>query len=329
MGVGFSFFAVIILVLFALVGVGAANMQSLFGVVVPYLAILVFFTGFIYRVVKWGTAPVPFRIFTSCGQQKSLPWIKSSRFENPHNTLGVIVRMALEVLVFRTLFRNTKVELKGQNVVYGGAKWLWLAGLTFHWAFLVIFLRHLRFFAEPAPFFIRWLEELDGLFSITVPTVYLTDFAIVTAVTYLFLRRVVIPQMRYISLPADYFPLFLILGVAITGLITRHIYKVDLLGVKSLAVGLFSFHPVIPEGIGLPFYVHLFLVCVLIAYFPFSKLMHMGGVFLSPTRNLTGNSREKRHVNPWNYPVKIRTYAEYEDEFRDKIKQAGLPLEKE
>ncbi len=329
MGVGFSLFAVIILVLIALVGVGAASLQPLFGVVVPYLAILTFLGGFIYRVVKWGTAPVPFRIFTSCGQQKSLPWIKPSRFENPHDTFGLIVRMALEVLIFRTLFRNTKAELRGQNVVYGGAKWLWLAGLAFHWSFLVIFLRHMRFFSEPVPFFIKWMEELDGLFAIAVPTVYLTDFALVAAVTYLFVRRVVIPQLRYISLPADYFPLFLILGVAVTGLITRHIYKVDLLGVKSLALGLFSFHPVIPEGIGLSFYVHLFLVCVLIAYFPFSKLMHMGGIFLSPTRNLTGNSRQVRHVNPWNYPVKLHTYEEYEDAFRDKMKQVGLPVDKE
>ena len=47
--------------------------------------------------------------------------------------------------------------------------------------------------------------------------------------------------------------------------------------------------------------------------------MHMGGVFLSPTRNLANNSRSRRHVNPWNYPVKTHTYAEWEEEFRDKI----------
>jgi nitrate reductase gamma subunit len=73
----------------------------------------------------------------------------------------------------------------------------------------------------------------------------------------------------------------------------------------------------------------LFLLCVLISYFPFSKLMHMGGVFLSPTRNLANNSRCVRHVNPWDYPVHVHTYAEYEDEFREKMKGAGLPVEKE
>ena len=36
-----------------------------------------------------------------------------------------------------------------------------------------------------------------------------------------------------------------------------------------------------------------------------------------------------RKLNPWNYPVKIHTYAEYEDDFREKMKAAGLPVEKE
>ena len=74
---------------------------------------------------------------------------------------------------------------------------------------------------------------------------------------------------------------------------------------------------------------HLFLVTILLAYFPFSKLMHFAGVFMSPTRNLANNNRMKRHINPWNYPVKVHTYDEYEDEFRDLMKAAGLPVEKE
>jgi len=56
--------------------------------------------------------------------------------------------------------------------------------------------------------------------------------------------------------------------------------------------------------------------------------MHLGGVFLSPTRNLVNNSRIKRHINPWNYDVKTHTYAEYEDEFRDLMRAADIPLEK-
>ena len=49
---------------------------------------------------------------------------------------------------------------------------------------------------------------------------------------------------------------------------------------------------------------------------------------MSPTRNLTTNSREKRHINPWNYPVKVHTYQQYEDDFREKMIEAGVPVEK-
>jgi len=330
MGVGFSLFAVIILVLIVLVGTVAANLYFLFGVLIPAVALVTFIAGFIYRVLKWARAPVPFRITTTCGQQKSLPWIKANNCESPYNTVGLIMRMALEVLLFRTLFRNTKSELAdGPVLAYGSEKWLWFAGLAFHWSFLVIILRHLRFFTEPVPSFVRFIQNVDGMFWLAIPTLYITDMVILAGLTYLFLRRIFLQQIRYISLPSDYFPLFLLIGVTLSGILMRHFYKVDLLNVKRLAVGLFSFQPVIPEGIGPAFYIHLFLVSVLLAYFPFSKLMHMGGVFLSPTRNLKNDNRMRRHINPWDYPVKVHTYEEYEDEFRDKMKAAGLPLEKE
>jgi nitrate reductase gamma subunit len=109
----------------------------------------------------------------------------------------------------------------------------------------------------------------------------------------------------------------------------RYFTKVPVVSVKELVMGLVSFRPVIPEGIGSIFYIHLFLVSTLLAYFPLSKLMHMGGVFLSPTRNMMNNSREVRHINPWNYPVHLHTHEEYEDDFREKMKKAGLPVEKE
>ncbi len=325
----FPFFAVIALVLLVFAGVNMAGMYYLFGIVIPYAALAVFLLGVLYRVVKWGSSPVPFHIPTTCGQQKSLPWIKQNKIENPSGSLGVIVRMALEVLVFRSLFRNLKTELKDGKVVYGLEKWLWMAGLAFHWSFLIILVRHLRFFAENVPPVIKLIESLDSFLQVGVPLFYITDAVILVAVTYLFLRRVYIPQIRYISLAADHFPLFLILGIAISGVLMRYFFKVHIVGVKQLAMGLVSFKPSIPEGIGVLFYIHLFLISVLFAYFPFSKLMHLGGVFLSPTRNLANNSREVRHINPWNYPVHVHTYEEYENDFRDKMKKAGLPVEKE
>ena len=97
MNILLSLIAVVVLLLIAILGVEVAGLQFLFGVVFPYSAIVLFLIGVVYKVVDWAKSPVPFRIPTTCGQQKSLPWIRSSRLDNPHDTLGVIGRMVLEV----------------------------------------------------------------------------------------------------------------------------------------------------------------------------------------------------------------------------------------
>ena len=325
-----SLLAVAGLILLAYIGVGAAHLNYLFGVIIPYAAIAVFIIGIIYRVLQWAARPVPFRIPTTAGQQKSLPWVKQNKIDNPSSALGVIVRMAFQVLLFRSLFRNTRSELTGgPKLSYASAKWLWMAGLAFHWTFLIILVRHLRLFLEPVPSSIKIVESLDSFFQVGVPLLYLTDVIFLLAVTYLLLRRIFIPILRYISLPADYFPLFLIIGIGATGVLTRYFFKVNVVGVKELTMGLVTLSPKIPEGIGVLFYIHLFLVSMLFAYFPFSKLMHMAGVFLSPTRNLANTNRMEMHVNPWNYPVKVHTYDEYEEDYREFMKDAGIPVEKE
>ena len=325
----YAFVAVAILLLIVSLGVGGADLKFVFGVMVPYAALALFLLGFVYCILKWARSAVPFRITTTCGQQKTLGFIESDNLESPHNLMGVVGRMALEILCFRSLFRNTKAKLtEDGDLVYGRDKWLWAAALAFHWSFLIVLLRHYRFFAEPVPSFVWGLQAVDGFFHIGVPILYMTGVVLLVSVTYLFLRRIVIPQIKYISLTADYFPLFLIMAIAGSGILMRHFYKVDIVTVKELALGLVSFQPTVPEGIGFIFFVHLFFVCVLFAYFPFSKLMHLGGVFLSPTRNLANNNRARRHVNAWNYDVKTHSYEEYEDEFRDVMREAGLPLEK-
>jgi nitrate reductase gamma subunit len=305
------------------------HLRLLLGVIVPYAAVATFLVGVSYRVVRWSLSPVPFRIPTTCGQQKSLPWIKAGWLESPSRTAGVAARMALEILFFRSLFRNTKAELRqGPRLTYDESKFLWLGALAFHWSFLIIFVRHLRFFMEPVPRPVLALEKLDSFFQVGAPIVYVTDVIIVAALLYLLVRRLSDPQVRYISLLADYFALFLILGLTLSGIWMRYFTRVDIVAIKQLAVGLVTFSPIVPKEVGSLFFVHLFLLSTLAAYFPFSKLMHMGGVFLSPTRNLANNNRMKRHINPWDYPVKVHTYEEWEAEFRDKIVAAGLPLDK-
>lgn len=329
MKVLYPFVAVVALVLIAFIGASLPGGQYLFGVVFPILAFAIFLVGFINRIMNWGKSPVPFRIPTTCGQANSLPWIKQNKFDCPSTGFGVIVRMFLEIVLFRSLFRNTKAEiLDGPKIVYGATKWLWLFSLLFHYCFLVIVVRHLRLFTDPIPGFVQALEFGDGLLQVGTPVLYQSDVVFVIAILFLFLRRILLRQVNYISLPADYFPLFLILGIAITGILMRYFIRVDVVVIKELTAGLASFSPKVGD-INPLFYAHLFLVSTLLVYFPFSKLMHLGGIFLSPTRNLANNSRMVRHENPWNNPnIKPHSYASYEDEFREFMANADLPLDK-
>ena len=333
----FSLVAVIVLFLIAWAGT-ALGLQVLFGIIIPYIAVILFIVGFIYRVMSWSRSAVPFRIPTTGGQHKSLPWFKHAQFDNPATRWQVVVRMALEILTFRSLFRNTRMKLKeGGRASYQLEIFLWVGALAFHYAFLAVLIRHLRFFTEPVPFFVQLVENIDSFFRLEflypvfqfgLPGVFISGIVLLLAVAYLFSRRILIPQIRYISLASDYFPLILVFGIALTGILMRYVTKIDVTAAKELTMGLVTFRWTIPEGVGTVFYIHLFFVSVLLAYFPFSKLMHLGGIFLSPTRNLTTDTRARRHVNPWNYPVPVHTYEEYEDEFREKMVEVGIPVDK-
>lgn len=330
MSVLYSFVAVLGLALVAWLG-SVAGLGYLFGVVIPYAAFAIFLGGFIYKVIGWAKSPVPFRIPTTCGQEQSLPWVKQNKLDCPSTKGQVVGRMFLEIFLFRSLFRNTRAEIHdGPSLAYGSTKWLWLFGLLFHYSFLVTVLRHLRLFTVQIPGFVQLIESADGFLQIGAPVLYITNILFVVAVTFLFLRRVVMPQIRYISLGADYFPLVLILGIVTTGILMRYFIRVDVVAIKQLTAGWTTFSPVYSDNISFFFFIHVFLVSTLLIYFPFSKLMHLGGVFMSPTRNMANNSRMVRHVNPWNDPsIKPHSYAAYEDEFREFMVDAGLPVEKE
>jgi nitrate reductase gamma subunit len=328
----YSLLAVLLLALIAWVGSDVLGLQVVFGVILPYLAVAIFFVGLVLRMLDWARSSVPFRIPTTAGQAKTLPWLPQNKLDDPFTTSGVVARMLLEVVAFRSLFRNTKMKINADGrISYDLEIFLWLAALVFHYTFLVVLLRHARFFLDPLPLPFEVLEKVDTFIQIGHPVISMSSFVLLAAVFYLFLRRIYVANVRYISQAADYFPLFLIFGIAFTGVFMRYFDKIDVVAAKELTYGLVTFQlPTIAkmQQIGSIFYIHVFFVSILLMYFPWSKLMHMGGIFLSPTRNLANNSRAVRHVNPWNYPVKVHTYAEYEDDFREKMIEAGLPVDK-
>ncbi|RJP86696.1 MAG: menaquinol oxidoreductase, partial [Desulfobacteraceae bacterium] len=258
----FSLLAVVVLGLIAYVGAGTAGLQGVFGIFIPYLALIFFLAGFVKKVLYWAKSPVPFRIPSTCGQQQSLDWIKQSKLDNPSTTAGVIGRMFLEIVLFRSLFKNSRVELVGDRISYKWVVWLWLFAILFHYSFLAVVVRHLRFFMEPVPFLVLAVERADGILQVGVPGVLISGVTLLAGAVLLLGRRVFIPKINYISRAADYFPLLLIIGIALTGIMMRYFTKVDVVKVKELTMGLATFHMGIPEGgLGALFYVHMFFVC--------------------------------------------------------------------
>ena len=272
----------------------------------PYIAFAIFIVGFIYKVVGWARSAVPLKIPTTAGRARSLDFINKRRTINdridcPFTKWELVLRMFFEVFLMRSLFRNTRFYYHrgGANV---DTRWLWAFAMAFHYSLLIILIRHLRFFTNPVPSFVELIDWVDGIMKFWVPPIYVTGLLALASLAFLWGRRIFLAKERTISLPSDHLVLLLISIILVSGTLLRYFVKTDLASVKEFALGVVTFTPPPPEvfqNIHWLFYVHFTAVCILIAYIPFSKLMHFAGIFFSPTRNMPNDNRFRRHVNPW------------------------------
>ena len=61
-----SLIAVFVLLFLAYLGAELISAPWIFGIVVPYLAAVLFLGGFVRKILDWAKTPVPFRIPTAC-----------------------------------------------------------------------------------------------------------------------------------------------------------------------------------------------------------------------------------------------------------------------
>jgi len=115
----------------------------------------------------------------------------------------------------------------------------------------------------------------------------------------LWARRLFEERTRYISGLSDHLMLALLMGIGISGLAMRHVAHTDIVQLKAFALGLvyFDWQPLPTDLFVL---VHLVLVAALLIVLPFSKLLHIPGVFFSPAQNQMDDAREKRQIAEWN-----------------------------
>ena len=236
------------------------TLLSLFFIGLAYFAAFVFIAGLLWKLVGYLRTPMP------------LPHALTPA---PKTEAGSVLRVLGDVTIFPNLFIADI--------------WLWAGAWVFHVALAAILFRHLRYFTYPVPGLILYMETVALFFGCL--------FGV--AALFLFWRRLSLPRTLYISNLPDYFVLVLLGFIAGTGLMVSYWLHVNIVDVKGFILGLMTFHP-----IELPrhplFLLHLFFVLLLMIYFPFSKLLHAGGIIFSPSRHqpFQVQMRGKRYVNP-------------------------------
>lgn len=224
-----------------------------------YVATLLLVIGVGRKIFIYARTPQPLKIPTTPA---------------PTTGWGVVWRMVKEVVLFRSLFKSNK--------------WIWLFGWVFHFALLLVLLRHLRYVTEPVWFWVNWIQPFGKYAA----------FAMLVGLGGLWARRFLVDRVRYISSPSDHLMLILLIAIAASGLAVKYIAHTDVVALKSFFLGLMMFDvQPLPSDIFL--LVHLGLVVVLMLVFPISKLLHAPGLFFSPTRVQIDNPREVRHVSGW------------------------------
>ena len=228
-----------------------------------YFAVIVLITGLAFKIRQFWVTPTPFKIPT---------------MPAPLTRTGVAFRLAREVALFESLFKSTK--------------WTWIMAVLFHAGLALVLMRHVRYFQEDVWFVIALIQPL-GIYG---------GFAMVAGLVGLWVRRVAVARVRYISGPSDHLMLALLVAIGVTGLSMKFVAHTDIIMVKQFFTGLMVFDiRALPTDTNL--LIHLASVFVLMIVFPFSKLLHVPGVFFSPSRNQTDDAREKRHLAPWAAPM--------------------------
>ena len=225
-----------------------------------YISLFIFIVGMGRKIRQFWITPVPLTIPIA---------------PTPLTQTGAIFKMIREVTLFESLFRSNK--------------WIWLFGFLFHFGLLLVLVRHLRYFIP---------GDLPEVFLLIQPFKY-AAFAMIIGLAGLLARRIFVPRIRYISAPSDYLMLLMLIVIGVSGAImTFTSNHTDVMMVKAFASGLIIFDWTnLPTDIN--FLLHLFLVLVLLAIFPISKLLHVPGIFFSPTLNQVDNARKKRHISSW------------------------------
>ncbi len=199
----------------------------------------------VYRMVTWARTASPLPI----------PLTPA-----PRTRVGVAGRLFLEVFTFRSLARANTTT--------------WIASLLFHYGLLLVMIMHLRFVFPQLPLILLPFIQFSGW----------ALMAMMSGLSVLLLRRVLVDRVRYISSPSDYLHLVLLMLIGLSGAALKRLWPANLFDVGLFLRGAITVQwQSLPEGAVVV--LHIALATVLLLIFPISKLVHGVGILFSPTLN--------------------------------------------
>ncbi len=227
-------------------------MEQLFYGILPLAAVTLFFCASVLRIAVWLRRPVPYQL---------------TLFPVPAGGRKKLALAAGELFLFRTLFRENRL--------------LWFLAWLFHLSLAMILAGHVLGISFLRGHFTALGASLETSALISRTLGGVAGAVMVSSLVALFCRRLLDRELRRLSEPLAWFDLLLLLSVASSGLgMYLPGFHPDLPAVRSWIASLFRFDPV-PLPPNPLFTLHLSLAGFLLAYFPFSQLMHAAGALVN------------------------------------------------
>ncbi|ABO51701.1 Nitrate reductase, gamma subunit [Desulforamulus reducens MI-1] len=224
--------------------------------ILPYISVLVLTIGLLYRMGRWASGRIVHNITLTPA---------------PTTQTGAMLDIALEAVFFRSLYKSDKPVWTGAWIMHvalfsilgGHVMGIGLLGLQFYYIGMTS---------------AHTSEYLSNLLGTSFGVV------IVLALLYLLYRRMTVQAVKEISAPSDYLHLLLLIAIVTAGNLMRFVpeWGIHYEPVRDYVANLLTFTPVTAdmEVMHKPlFVIHLLLVQILMIILPFSKLLHIPGMF--------------------------------------------------
>ena len=157
-------------------------------------------------------------------------------------TPAAILHMTGDIFFLTRLFRTNKI--------------LWFGEWIFHYAFLFVLLRHVRYFLYPVP---EWIVNFQ-------PAGIYAGYVLTLSLLYILIVKLVIDKKTYFS-SYNFFLLFLLFIISLTGIVMKNFVRPDVVDIKHFVMSTMFFKPG-PAPQSFLFALHFIVTSIFIASLP-------------------------------------------------------------